>query len=377
MSDRCENALLPEHLVQDAAAGRSLSRSRLTRRSFLAAAAASALPAMSRPAGAKARRVPFGGAIQIEYLDSDPAYSRAFLQHCDIILPMNELKFSSLRPTREDFNFAPADRLVDLALSNGKRSRGHTHVWWNALPDWLQSIGSAMEAERELVRHIETVMDRYRGRLESWDVVNEVIAHVPTRDEPLRDTYWLRTMGARHIPVAFEAAQRADPSARLILNDYDLEFSGDRYDARRAIALSLVRQLQDAGIRIDGVGIQAHLYADLKIDVEAVARFGADLKALGLSLIVTELDVIDWNIRGGPEEQDAAALVVVGDLLDGIFAAGPPDAVIAWGITDRYSWIPDVMPRRDGTPSRPLPLDADYRPKPWFDLIEARLSQGV
>ncbi|RZJ37898.1 MAG: 1,4-beta-xylanase, partial [Brevundimonas sp.] len=116
------------------------------------------------------------------------------------------------------------------------------------------------------------------------------------------------------------------------------------------------------------------LYADQRIDVPAVAAFGRALKAMGVSLAVTELDIIDWNIRGGPEEQDAAALRIVGDLLDGVFDAGRPDAVISWGMSDRYSWIEEAMPRRDGKPCRPLPLDADYRPKPWFELIRKRLA---
>ena len=356
-------------------AAEAITETGLTRRSFLAGGAAvGALPLLRPVAASAASKIPFGGAIQVEFMDSDPAYPKAYLDHCDLILPMNELKFSMLRPVREEFNFAPADRLVDFALSNGKTSRGHTHIWWDALPDWLRAITAAGEAETALVQHIETVMDRYRGRLGSWDVVNEVIAHEPTADAPLRDSYWLQVMGPRHIPVAFAAAAKADPGARLVLNDYDLEFAGERYDMRRAVALSIVRQLQDANLRIDAVGIQGHLYAEQSIDIPALAKFGEDLKRLGVSLLVSELDIIDWNIRGGPKEQDAAALKIVGDLLDGILAAGRPDSVVCWGITDRYSWISDVMPRRDGKPERPLPLDADYRPKPWFDLIKRRLA---
>ncbi|GGD06320.1 endo-1,4-beta-xylanase [Aureimonas glaciei] len=352
----------------------SIGEAGLTRRSLLRGAAALAAASPFGSARAAGSAVPFGAAIQIEYLDSDPAYTQAFLDHCDIIVPMNELKWEALRPTRDAFDFASADRLVDLAQKNGRRSHGHTHVWWNALPGWVERISAADEAERVLTEHIEAVMDRYRGRVETWDVVNEVIAHDPANEGVLRDSYWMRVLGARHVPIAFAAAARADPSARLILNDYDLEFAGDRYDRRRAIVLDIVRQLQDAGIRIDGIGIQGHLYADQAIDIPALARFGRELKSLGVFLQISELDVIDWNIDGGPEEQDAAALVVVGDLLEGVFAAGRPDAVITWGMTDRYSWIPDVMPRRDGKPSRPLPLDADYRPKPWFDLIRRRLA---
>ncbi|KQT70066.1 1,4-beta-xylanase [Aureimonas sp. Leaf460] len=349
----------------------------LTRRSFLAAgagAAAGALASRPGPARASGGKVLFGGALMSDHMDSDPSYVQAFLDHCDLVMPMNELKADLLRPDAATFRFGPADRIVDLALSNGLSTRGHALLWFGATPPWMEAIDDPAELERVLVGHIETVMDRYRGRMTSWDVVNEAIAFEPTDRALLRDTSWLRVLGPRHIPIAFRAAERADPKARLVLNDYDLEFKGPRFDLRREIALSIVRQLQDANIRIDGVGIQGHLYAEQEIDVEALAAFGQALKRLGVRLLVTELDVIDWKIEGGAEEQDAAAYRIVGDLLDGVFAAGPPEAVVAWGITDRYSWIPGTMPRPDGKPCRPLPLDADLKPKSWHGLIERRLQ---
>ncbi|MEF2073357.1 endo-1,4-beta-xylanase [Consotaella aegiceratis] len=333
---------------------------------------ASALP---RPLAAKEHRVPFGGAIQIDYFDDDPAYVQAFVDRCDLIMPMNALKFDLLRPDGDTFNFEPADRLVRFARDHGKLSRGHCFVWWGAVPAWLEAIDDPREAERILIDHIETVADRFAGRLTSWDVVNEVMAHDPRETGgPLRDTYWLRRLGPRHIPLAFQTAARADPSARLVINDYDLEFAGDRYDARRQVVLDIVRQLQDHNVPIHAVGVQGHLYAELAVDIEALACFGEALRRLGVGLLVTELDVIDWKIRGGPAEQDAAAEKAVSDLLTGLFAGQTPEAVICWGITDRYSWIPDVMPRPDGSPSRPLPLDADLRPKPWLETILARLG---
>ncbi|WP_082652465.1 endo-1,4-beta-xylanase [Aureimonas sp. AU12] len=368
--DAVERTTLPSH-----------SAASLTRRSLLRSGAG-ALAAVAgagalRPARAAPASVPFGAAIQFEMFDIDAAYRHAFRDECAIVLPMNELKFGLLRPSREQFLFEPADRLVDWALSNGQRSRGHTFVWWSTNPDWLEAITDEAEAERVLVDHIERTADHFRGRLESWDVVNEVMAHEPGgRDGPLRDSFWLQRLGPRHIPLAFGTAARADPSARLVINDYDLEFAGDRYDRRRALTLDLVRQLQDAGHRVDAVGIQGHLYSHLKIDREALARFGRDLKVLGVGLLATELDVIDFQVPGGPDEIDEAARVVVSDFLDGLFAGQRPEAVIAWGLTDRYSWVPDAMPRADGSPSRPLPLDRDYRPKPWFADVRQRLTQG-
>ncbi|WP_235919022.1 endo-1,4-beta-xylanase [Aureimonas psammosilenae] len=345
----------------------------------MAGGASAAFALGTRPLGATEirphRRVPFGAALASQHL-GDKRYLDLFSKHCDIALPMNELKFGLVHPEAARYDFGPADAVLDFTEAGRMRSRGHAVIWWNEVPNWLAADEEAGFAERALRAHVETVVGRYRGRLQSWDVVNEVIAHEAPPDAPLRDTYWQRAMGPRHIPVAFEAVAKADPKARLVLNDYDLEFRGERFDRRRAVAIEIVRQLQDAGIRIDAVGIQGHLYAEQRIDVPALARFGEELKRMGVSLLVTELDVIDWKIEGGPERQDEAASRIVGDLMDGVFAAGPPLAVIAWGLSDRYSWIPDVMPHSDGTPSRPLPFDADYRAKSWFGPLEKRLREG-
>ncbi|WP_062016267.1 endo-1,4-beta-xylanase [Aureimonas sp. AU4] len=353
------------------------SRTALTRRSLLGGAAALAATIGPSRVARAAAPVPFGAAIQSNFFDSDPAYAQVFLDRCDLVLPMNELKFPMLRPTRESFEFGPADRLVDWARSNGKTSRGHTFVWHDGNPAWLERIRDPIEAEMVLREHIQRTAGHFRGRLESWDVVNEVIAHEPRESGgPLRDTWWLRTLGPRHIPIAFAEAARADPGARLVVNDYDLEFRGARYDARRRVMLDLVRQLQDGGLRVDAVGIQGHLYSHFEIDPEAMARFGRDLKTLGVGLLATEIDVIDFQVPGGPEEIDRAAEKVVGDFLDGLFAGQRPEAVITWGLTDRYSWVGDVMPRTDGQPVRPLPLDADLVPKRWYELLRRRLAQA-
>ncbi|MEN3792628.1 endo-1,4-beta-xylanase [Fulvimarina sp. MAC3] len=325
-------------------------------------------------AGAQAIQTPLGGAIQTEYLDSDPNYVPAFLEHYDLVMPMNELKFDLIHPGPDQWNFEPADRIVDLALSNGKLTRGTCHVWWGATPGWVEQIDSRREAERVLIEHIERVSDRYRGKLTGWDVVNEVIAYDPREDGPLRDTYWLRMLGPRHIPLAFQAVARTDPAARLVINDFDLEWKGELYAARRGVMLDLVRQMQDGGIDVGGVGIQGHLYVGREIDKEGLERFHRDLDRLGVSLLVTELDVIDFESPAEPEVMDRAAYAIVRDFLDGIFAWKRPEMIVVWGITDSYSWIPDVMPRDDGAPHRPLPLTRDYREKEWMRLLKQRVS---
>lgn len=351
----------------------------LTRRSLLqgggVCAAAAALGA-SASAAAPAR-VPYGMAVLAADFDADPAFQALIEAECDLMMPSYELKIEPLRPTRETFAFEVPDRLVDWAGARGMGGYGFLFVWHISNPPWLERIRDRAELEAVLVDHIERTADHYRGRLLGWHVVNEAIAEDPRGpDGPMRDTFFRRVLGPDHIATAFRAARRADPAARLIVNDYNLEFEGPRFDARRAVMLDLVRSIQDAGERVDAVGLQAHLHSNLRIDREALARFGRDLRALGVGMVVSELDVIDVAVEGDTDAMDEAARVVVADFLDGLFAGQRPESVVTWGLTDRYSWINGTYERPDGRPARPLPFDRDLRPKPWYAALRHKLALG-
>jgi endo-1,4-beta-xylanase len=346
----------------------------LDRRAVFGGLAATALaPGTAAPATSRLR---YGAAAMKENFVEDPRYRDALVRHCDIIVPMNDLKWEALRPTRQEFAFEDADRILNFARSNGKSVRGHALCWYGGMPGWTKSISSRREAERELITHIETVAGRYAGRIPSWDVVNEAIAHDPAKQGVWRDTLWHRLLGPEHIEIAFRTAAAADPKAELVYNDYDLETSDPREERRRNEVLALVRRLQDRKIPIHAIGFQAHLYAERTIDPEGIARFAAALKALGVKMIVTELDVIDWRLPAPSAERDRLAARHVETFLSAMTAAGPLETLITWGITDRYSWVPETFKRNDAAKSRPLPLDEDFRPKQMMDVIE-RFRQRV
>ena len=351
----------------------------LTRRSVLCGLAglmASGLMAgKSIQAAAGSRRIPYGAAVEFAPFRDDAAYRRALLQHADMLVPMNALKWATLRPAEAAFDFSRADAILDFARQNGKSTRGHTLLWYAYNPDWLNAVDTRRKAERLLIEHIETVVDRYKDRVPSWDVVNEVVAHDPLKEGRWREGLWLRHLGRAHVEIAFRAAARTDPKAKLVINDYDLENKGKRFDARRQAILSIVRNLQDLNLPVHGVGLQAHLYAEREIDRDGLAEFVGRLASMGVRTLVTELDVIDWRLSKNPIKRDIGAANVVSEFLEAVSVAGQPESVVTWGITDRYSWISDVFKRRDGAPNRPLPLDANYQPKPMLDVIERfRLS---
>jgi endo-1,4-beta-xylanase len=338
------------------------------RRTALVALAGLAAATLA-PAAANGRLL-YGAAAMKENLAEDPLYRDALVKHCDIIVPMNDLKWEALRPTREVFSFEDADRTIAFAKGNGKAVRGHALCWYGGMPAWTKGISSRREAERELVGHIEQVAGRYAGRIPSWDVVNEAIAHDPARQGVWRDTVWSRHLGADHIDIAFRAAAAADPKAQLVYNDYDLETNDPREERRRNEVLNLVRRLQDKKIPIHAIGFQAHLYAEKTLDPEGMQRFVAALKALGLKILVTELDVIDWRLPAATVERDKRAAQHVETFLAALIATGVLEAVITWGVTDRYSWVHETFKRNDSARSRPLPLDEAYRPKPMMDVID-------
>jgi endo-1,4-beta-xylanase len=344
---------------------------RLTRRAVLASAAASLVSGEVAAEVARRALIPYGAAVMISDFRADAALRANLLRHCDLIVPMNELKWDWVRQTREGFRFENADEIIGFARSNGKSTHGHTLLWGSALPGWVSQLSTGREAERVLVQHIETTLTKYAGVVPSWDVVNEVIAHEASPSNLWRDMVWHRLLGPRLVDIAFAAAARTDPKARLALNDYDFENPDARTAERRRQALAIVRHLQDKKIPIHEIGMQAHLYGEKPIDRRAITAFCRELGRLGVAVRVTELDIIDWKLPGPAAERDRKVAALTKDYLEAVIEGQRPEAIITWGLSDRSTWVNDTFPRTDGLSARPLPLDAAFQPKPMMAAIQA------
>lgn len=346
----------------------------MRRRDFvLGALGTGALPyLLPQGAFAQTRRtaIPYGAAIRIDPMLEEPDYEKAVLDYCQVVVGEGGLKWIDLRPDRDSFVFDQPDRLLAFAEEHGLEMRGHTLAWYAAMPDWVETIASAEEARTELVRHIETVVGRYKGRISSWDVVNEPIADHPTREAPIRDSIWQRHLGKDYIELALRTTAKVNPDARLVINDFDFEQPTDKARARRKAFLDLIRELKGRDVPLHAIGLQGHLQGEIAIDKSGLTAFVAELASMDLAIMVTELDVID-NLLPGPEiERDGIIAQRAKDFLDAIGAAKRPEAVLTWGISDRHTWVPIWFSRDDGMPNRPLPLDADFRPKPLMQVIQ-------
>jgi endo-1,4-beta-xylanase len=316
------------------------------------------------------RLIPYGAAVRSDALASDALYRAAIVANCQIIVPEGEMKWPDIHPARGEYRFEKADALIDFARQNGIELRGHTLAWYGGMPAWTDAIDSRAEAERELVDHIETVVSRYRGAIPSWDVVNEPLVDWPENGNSLRPSIWTKQLGPDYLPIALRAAAATDPDARLILNEYDVEFKGPRFAARRKALLQLLRSLRDRDVPLHGVGLQAHLFADRAIDRDGLQALLAEITALKLDVLITELDVIDYELPGNVSARDALVAGMAGRFLESVCDVVRPKAILTWGLSDRYSWVPTYFKRPDGMPNRPLPFDADLKRKPLFDVIE-------
>src|ERR1700761_527818 len=322
------------------------------------------------PATDRARLIPYGSAVRAGALATDMAYRQAIVANCDIIVPEGEMKWPDVHPARNRFDFANADALVDFARQNKIEIRGHTLAWYGGMPEWTNEIANRAEAEAELVGHIETVVARYRGDIPSWDVVNEPLIDWPEDANSLRPSIWTKRIGPDYIPIALRTTARVDPSTRLVLNEYDVEYKGDRFAARREALIQLLRSLRDRGVPLHAVGLQSHLFGNRTLDRDGLQAFLREIVALKLDVLITDLDVIDYEFPADIGQRDARVAATARDYLEAVCEVVHPKALLTWGLSDRYTWVPTWFKRTDGLPNRPLPLDADLKPKPLFDVIE-------
>ena len=314
--------------------------------------------------------VPFGAAVRPGALLRDRAYRLALLKYCQQIVPESELKWAFVRPTPERFDFRAADGIVHFATRNGLAPRGHTLVWYAAMPDWAKNMTSPREAERQMRLHIDTTVARYRGKIRSWDVVNEAMAKRATRYSDLRPSVWSEVLGQDYIEMALRATAAVDPDCELVVNENDLAPTGRAYEVRRRAFLDRLKRLRDRDVPLHAVGIQGHIRGDWPVDRDGIQRLVAGIRDLGLDVLVTELDVIDHRLPADEGVRDRIVAEKADALLGSIFEVVRPKAIVTWGISDRYTWVPIWFSRGDKLKNRPLPLDANMRPKPLMDVIQ-------
>jgi endo-1,4-beta-xylanase len=299
-----------------------------------------------------------------------PDMAELLIRECSMVICENELKWGQTQPERDGYNFAHADAMVAFARAHGQKLRGHNLCWHQSNPAWLEATLTPGNAAALLRRHIQVVAGRYRGKIHSWDVVNEAI-HLEDRNaHGLRNSVWLKNLGAGYIELAFRAAAESDPGAILTYNDFGVEQDAPDQQRKRDAVLALLRDLRARGVPVQALGIQSHLTAHPDPPrFRELPGFLKELGKMGLQVFITELDVDDRDLPADIAKRDRMVADVYRDYLRTVLAQDHVRAVLTWGLADRDTWLDTYHPRGDGQKKRPLPFDAELRAKPAFSAM--------
>jgi endo-1,4-beta-xylanase len=326
---------------------------------------------------AAAKGLLYGAALQTSQIESDPDFAKAIAQECNILVPERELKWRNLRPRPSVYRFEAADKLLSFAQAHNIQMRGHTLVWHEALPTWVNTSLNSLNAKQILTDHITTVVNHYAGRMHSWDVVNEAIEPKDRRSDGLRNSPWLTMLGPDYIDLAFRVAADADPKALLTYNDFGMDYDTPFGRKKRALVLNLLRQLRAKGTPIHALGIQAHLHRDKPdFNPESFRVFLQEVADLGLKIMITELDITEKKLPTDTQTRDRVIAAAYEDYLSVALAQPAVIAVLTWGLSDRYTWLAGKEARTDKIPVRPLPLDQKLSRKLAWNAIARSISNA-
>jgi endo-1,4-beta-xylanase len=364
----------------------------LNRREMIKLGLAASAWAVGRPAACLAgdeatlqnlgsvKGIELGIALSRDQMDN-PVLLNFAISNCGLITPGVELKWKRLRPSPDNFNFTDADWMLAFATSHGIKLRGHNLCWNQNYPTWFSTTLNKSNAQKFLTDHIQTVVSRYRGKIDSWDVVNEPIRVADNQANGLTDGIWPRLVGAQYIDICFQAARAADPNALLVLNQDGLELETDFGQKTRNATLQLVTDMVRRGVPIQAVGLESHLNGSISMNSPGRTRFVMAIQELGLQVLVTEMDINDTRITGTPDARQEAVGNDYYDYLVDVLPVSHVKHLIFWSPTNRNNWYDRAaltesnMRRADGGQHYPGLLNSEMQPTHAYWAVQAALRK--
>jgi endo-1,4-beta-xylanase len=303
------------------------------------------------------------------------------------ITPENIMKAEIIHPEWDRYNFNLADKIAAYGKKYNMKVNGHTLIWHSQLPAFVRNLKDADSVKQFFTDHITTVASRYDGKIASWDVVNEALEE----DGSMRKSIFLNKLGADYVTEAFRLAQKAAPNTELYYNDYNIE-----QPKKRAGAITIIKKIQAAGVRIDGVGIQGHWHVG-RVPFKDIEESILEYSALGIKVAFTELDieVLPRNFQGADVGQRVASNPALNPYVNGLPDSvqrqlamdyenlfrlflkhkDKIDRVTFWGVNDGQSWL-NGWPVR-GRTNYPLLFDRQFKPKlAYYKVIELKTKSS-
>ena len=307
---------------------------------------------------------PFGGALNVSTLKSNSTYMKTVIKEFNSLTAENAMKMKNISISRGNYNWADADYLVAFAQTNKMRVHGHALVWYNSTPTWITNfVGTKDDWKAILREYILAVVGRYKGKIQSWDVLNEAILD----DGTPRNCVWKEHIGMEYIDLCFQYAREADPNVLLFYNDYGHEYSAAKRQAINNLAYDLISR----NIPIDGLGLQMHTSItrsdnDIRTAINTAAQ-------TGLKIHISEFDIrtnpsadinLTYNatLAAAQKQKYKVAAKALFDL-----PAAQRYGFTFWGVYDAQSWIPSEYK----CPDWPLPFDEYFvRKDAYYGILE-------
>lgn len=292
---------------------------------------------------------------------SDPVTSKLLAKNFNLIVPENTMKMENLRPSKTFWNWGNVDTYLKFTKENKMSLKWHTFIWHAQNPAFVSNITKKEDAIAIMTETITTVMQKYKGIIFEYDVANEIL----NEDGTMRESFWYKVVGEDYIDIAFNIARKADPTARLILNEYSNEYMGH---PKADGFYNLVKGMVERKVPIDAVGLQLHLMAEFPLNEKALTDNVRRFKDLGIDVIFSEVDV---RIKdpSTPEKVKMQADIYKG-LMKIALAEPNVKGFIVWGLADKNSWIPRSFP---GYGTAHL-YDNNFKPKPIYDELVAMIK---
>ena len=326
-----------------------------------------------------------GAAInKDQILQKDEKSNSIIKQNFNTLSPENVMKWMFIQPKPDIFYFDDSDKYVQFGLDNNMHIVGHALIWHSQIADFMNSIKDSTEMMQHVNNHISTLVNRYKGKVDTWDVVNEAL----NEDGTLRESIFLKVLGENYLETVYKMAEKHDSSADLAYNDYNL-----CEPKKRKGAIKLIESLQKNGAKINSVGIQAH-WQLTSPSLEEIETSILAFSKLGVKVMFTELDISvlpsPWDQNGAEVSQNFKNFE--GDKKMNPFPKNLPNSmktklaeryenifklflkhkekisrVTFWGVTDKFSWLNDWPIK--GRTNYPLLFDRNYKEKKAYHRI--------
>lgn len=323
-----------------------------------------------------------GAALSADQIEQkNPSVDSLIKREFNSITAENIMKSMFIHPEKDKYDFSLTDKFVAYGEKNNMFIHGHTLIWHSQLAPFMKEIKDSTEMRNFMKDHITTIVTHYKGKIGSWDVVNEAI----NDDGILRKSVFSETLGENFLADAFKLAAQADPKVDLYYNDYSMT-----NPAKRDGVIKMVKKIQEQGIKIDGIGMQGHWQLDSP-SIEEIEKSILMYSDLGVKVAITELDVSvlpsPWELEGAeisqkfentpkmnpyPKSLPDSIQVKLADRYESIFKLflkhkDKISRVTFWGVYDGQSWL-NGWPIR-GRTNYPLLFDTNLKPKKAYESV--------